>query len=409
MPKGNSSIWALRDVSDLRALEKQLRQSQKMEALGRLAGGIAHDFNNLLQIVYSHCDDLRETESLSKGVDDGIQEILGAATQAASLIHQLLAFSKGQVLQPRHVDPNALLRKIGFLLSRTMGEHIELQLQLNTKAFIRIDPHQFEQVILNLALNGRDAMPRGGVLTLKTRNCEIAAGESSLEAGRYVAIEVCDTGVGMTETVQPKIFEPYYTTKKNGTGLGLSIAYGIIRQSGGILQAHSRPQEGSTLEILLPAVQVVEPDQTPPNPEQAATGSERILLVENDPAVRRSLVQGLSCFGYKVTAVASCREALEHTDESFAVLVSDIMMPETSGFELVHRWRQNRPEQKAMFVTGYFSDATGKQEFPDVPLLRKPFTGQELAQQIRRLLDAPPSQEEPAGAAPPPSAPAPRS
>ena len=389
------------DVSERRALEEQLRQSQKMEAVGRLAGGIAHDFNNLLTVIkgYSELmlDELGSADPLRAEVD----EIKKAADRAATLTRQLLAFSRQQVLAPKVIDLNTVVSNMDKLLHRLLGEDIDLFTVLEPGlGRVKADPGQVEQVIMNLAVNARDAMPQGGKLTIETANIDLdenyARDHVAVKPGTYAMLAVTDTGVGMTEKVKSRIFEPFFTTKEvgKGTGLGLSTVYGIIKQSGGYIWVYSEVGIGSTFKVYLPCVDA--PVEVPfSNGSQPLTrrGYETVLLVEDEDGVRALMRQVLHKHGYNVLEARHGGEALlmcERHQGKIDLLLTDVVLEQMSGRELAERLLKVRPEMKVLYVSGYADDAIVHHGVLNAGMafLQKPFTTEALARKIRYVLDA---------------------
>jgi PAS domain S-box-containing protein len=390
----------LRDVTRQKAVEEDFRQAQKMEAIGRLAGGIAHDFNNLLTAILGYAELLRETESLPGEVKDDIENIRTAAVSAAGLTQQLLAFSRRQVLQPRVISLNEVVTRVEALLRRVLGEDIRLTVQLDPRiSNVRGDEVQLEQLLMNLAVNARDAMPRGGHLSITTRNRVLdqsyARSHRDAEPGRHVELSMTDTGTGMDENVKSHLFEPFFTTKAEGkgTGLGLATVYGAVKQMGGSIAVDSELHRGTTFRIYLPAV-----DAASSRSDEAAgrvasfDGSERVLVVEDKDEVRRITSRTLRRHGYLVTEAAGPREALEITREPgarFDMLLTDMVMPEMRGRELAYHLRQRIPDLRVVYMSGYADDAI-EREGMDAGLvfLQKPFPPQVLLQHVREALDA---------------------
>ncbi|HWC15825.1 MAG TPA: PAS domain S-box protein [Terriglobales bacterium] len=389
------------DVSERRALEEQLRQSQKMEAVGRLAGGIAHDFNNLLTVIkgYSELmlDELGSADPLRAEVD----EIKKAADRAATLTRQLLAFSRQQVLAPKIIDLNTVVSNMDKLLHRLLGEDIDLFTVLGPGlGRVKADPGQIEQVIMNLAVNARDAMPQGGKLTIETANIDLDENYTrdhvSVKPGSYVMMAVTDTGVGMTEQVKSRIFEPFFTTKEvgKGTGLGLSTVYGIIKQSGGYIWVYSELGIGSTFKVYLPCLDAPA-ELTPTNGLQPARrGFETVLLVEDEDGVRALMRQVLHKHGYNVLESRHGGEALlmcERHQGKIDLLLTDVVLEQMSGRELAERLLKVRPEMKVLYVSGYADDAIVHHGVLNAGMafLQKPFTTEALARKIRYVLDGP--------------------
>ena len=396
-------VYAL-ETTEQRELEEQFAQSQKMQAVGQLAGGIAHDFNNVLTAIIGFSDLLLTNHRPSDPSFQDIMNIKQNANRAAGLVRQLLAFSRRQTLRPKVIYLSDILSDLSVLLDRLISERISLHVDHGRDLWpIKADLNQLEQVIVNLAVNARDAMPDGGVLTIRTTN--IAEAESTrfkgqgFRPGDYVLIEVADTGVGMAPDVQDKIFEPFYSTKDvgKGTGLGLSTVYGIIKQTGGYIYVDSTPGEGSTFRILMPR-HVPEEHEEPvgDDHEEAAapsdlTGSATILLVEDEEAVRAFAARALTARGYKVFEAASGTEALEvisETDESIDLVVSDVVMPEMDGPSLLRELRKTQPDLKIIFVSGYAEEAFAKHlpEDESFQFLPKPFSLKDLATAVKQTL-----------------------
>ncbi|MGH7568425.1 MAG: response regulator [Gemmatimonadales bacterium] len=383
---------------EARQLERQLLESQKLEALGRLAGGVAHDFNNVLTAVLGSTELLL----LETPPDAAAQEELGiireAATRAQDLIRQLLAFSARQVLTPAVVDLGALVKNVGRMLRRLIGEDITLTLERAPDlGAIRVDPGQLEQVLVNLAVNARDAMPEGGRLTLATSNVDLTEGDAGeLPAGRYVLLRVSDTGVGMDRDTLARAFEPFFTTKARGkgTGLGLATAYGIVRQSGGHITVDSRPGGGATFRMYLPRVEAavdVAGDAAPVATPVAGTGT--ILIAEDDPLVRTLARKVLEQAGYAVLVAAGGAEALRLAEEHpgpVDLLVTDVVMPGMNGRELMRQLVQRRPGVRVLYLSGYSDDAVERHGVldPGTAFMQKPFTPAALAAKVRAVLYA---------------------
>jgi len=389
-----------RAEKEMAALQEQLRQSQKMEAIGRLAGGIAHDFNNLLTIIkgYSQLSllELKEGDVL-KG---NIEEIQRATERAANLTAQLLAFSRRQVMQMKVFDLNTLLRDLEEMLRRVIGEDVQLVTILTDDlGRTKIDPGQMEQVIMNLAINARDAMPSGGELIIETANVGFdethAHGHIAATSGRYVMLSVSDTGMGMTPEVREQAFEPFFTTKEKGkgTGLGLSTVYGIVKQSGGYIWVYSAPGQGTAVKIYLPRVEE-EADALlrRGSPDSIPRGSETVLVVEDEPSVRTLAAHILRDQGYRVLEAGEGEEALRVAQEHLAeihLLLTDVVMPRMGGKELADRLKTLRPRVKVLFVSGFPDDAIAQHGIlaPSIAFLQKPFSPATLAQKVREVLD----------------------
>ena len=399
-------VGSMSDLTERKALEEQLRQAQKMEAVGQLAGGIAHDFNNILTAITGFSELLLADTSPEDERYDSIGEIRAGANRAAALTRQLLAFSRRQMLQPRLLDLNRSVRAVEAMLRRLIVEDITLVISLDPAiGHVRADPGQIEQVLMNLVVNARDAMPRGGSLTIETTNVEFHEAERigqrlSIPAGQYVRIAVSDSGHGMDETTRARVFEPFFTTKEpgKGTGLGLSTVYGIVKQSGGFIWCYSEPGAGTVFKIYLPrvAAEVAEAAERTPSLTRAidaGLATETILLVEDDEAVRdvsrRILVQR----GYTVLEATNGAEALRvcaDTTRPIDLIVSDMVMPEMNGPELGRHIRERHPGTALLFMSGYTRDAALRQSFlePGTAFIEKPFTPATLAQRVREVLDA---------------------
>ena len=397
-----------RDVTESRALEEQLRQSQKMEAVGQLAGGVAHDFNNLLTAILGYSDLLAERLRDDDAGTQEVDEIRQAGERAADLTRQLLAFSRKQVLELRVIDLNRVVSDTHKMLRRVIGEDIDLVTSLKERlCSVRADTGQIEQVLLNLAVNSRDAMPKGGKLTIETSEVELDESYSTFHfevpPGRYVLLAVSDTGTGMDAKTLSHVFEPFFTTKEagKGTGLGLSTVYGVVKQSGGHVTVYSEPGVGTTFKIYLPRVEdAPEKDRASSVRAALAGGTETVLVVEDEEAVRRLACRSLEAQGYEVLPAASAREALFHCENhagEIHMLVTDVVMPLQSGTELAGRAAVLRPGMKLLLMSGYTDDAIMRHGVLDAgtAFLQKPFTPRTLAQRVREVLDAGESREAP--------------
>lgn len=368
----------------LRDSEAQLLRSQRMEAMGSLTGGIAHDFNNLMTTVLGYADVLEDTKLSRSDLDEGLFEIRRAAERAIRLTGQLLAFSRHQVMVPQYVDLNTIVREMEMMLGRVLGDDVDLRAELEPNLpGLRADPSQLEQVLLNLAVNARDAMPRGGILTLRTSS----SGEGD---SRRVWLRVEDSGQGIEEEVRKHIFEPFFTTKDvgQGTGLGLSTVYGIVHQTGGQIEVESVVGEGSAFVIDFPAVEEspVEAAEPPPIPV-ASGGRETVLVIEDEDSVRKLMNRVLSTAGYRVLVASGAEEAwagpwrTEHVD----LVISDVVMRGTSGPELAARLRAERPDLPVLMISGFSGDP--KAIDAEWSFLSKPFTRRQLLERVRELLD----------------------
>ena len=393
------------DITERRALEQQLRQSQKMEAVGRLAGGIAHDFNNLLMVISGYSEFLLERLGAEPHLRGPAQEIASAAERASSLTRQLLAFSRKQMLAPRIVNLNDIVTENFKMLNRMIGEDIDLVMVPAHNLWpVRADGGQIEQVIMNLAVNARDAMPSGGKLTIETANAvldeDYARVHGPLRAGDYVMISIADTGAGMDSDTQSHIFEPFFTTKgPKGTGLGLSTVYGIVKQSGGYIWVYSEVGRGTTFKIYLPRVasmgEAAAQVATPLAAQKVEPGSETILLVEDEANLRYLARQYLEKQGYKVIEAADGAVAMQIAVAHEAIihlLLTDVIMPGMNGRELAQRIAEIRPNVKILYMSGYTENVIGHNGImePGVRLLQKPFNLRDLKSKVREVLDASP-------------------
>jgi two-component system, cell cycle sensor histidine kinase and response regulator CckA len=402
-PEGFEMV--VEDVSERRTLEQQLHQAQKMEAVGRLAGGIAHDFNNLLTAILGYTDMLRERLGADEESSRDVHEINRAAERASALTRQLLAFSRKQVLQPKPIDLHAVVTAIAPMLHRLIGEDVHLSIAgPGRMPVVKADPGQIEQVIMNLVVNARDAMPNGGTLTVETATVELdetyARQHGAVVPGRYVMLAVTDSGCGMNEEVKAHLFEPFFTTKERGkgTGLGLATVYGIVRQSGGHVFVYSEPRIGTTLKLYFPCIdeQAEEIRVLNRTAEHLPVGTETILLVEDDESVRSLARELLARQGYGVLE-AECGDralkvAQEH-DGPIDLLVTDVVMPNMSGHDLSERFAALRPDARVLFVSGYADVAVvANGELREgLTFLQKPFARVDLLRTVRQTLDAPKS------------------
>ncbi|MFO0694064.1 MAG: ATP-binding protein [Polyangiales bacterium] len=387
------------DVTDRRRLEDQLQHSQKMESIGRLAGGVAHDFNNLLTAILGFAQLLSREVGDSTTARSHVRLIEEAALRAAGVTGQLLAFARKQPTKPRIVDVGALVRNLASLLRRLIGEDVRLVVEAaDVPMLVRIDPVQLEQVIVNLAVNARDAMPRGGVLTIRVHSRSLTTDEAAEHAeatpGEYVLLSVSDTGVGMTSNTLAHVFEPFFTTKEpgKGTGLGLSTCYGIARQAGGHIEVRSSVGEGSTFEVFLPReLEAREADVDRPSVPGVPRGSGTVLLVEDESLVRDLAATVLEEAGYEVLVADGPEQALALAADAaqrIDLVVTDVVMPDRGGPELVEALRAHRPGLGALFVSGYSAGLPSARDAlpPGARLLPKPFTPQALAEEVQKLV-----------------------
>ena len=409
----SGAVIRLTDITRHRVIETQLAQTQKMQAVGQLAGGIAHDFNNLLTAIIAAADLCLGRDDLADPLQADLLHIRRSAERGAALVKQLLAFSRRQTLQPRIIRLADAIEDVAALLRRLLGQRVVLDLDLELPShMIRVDPVQFDQVVVNLALNARDAMPQGGRLTIRTGNLTLyrpmVRGQEVIPPGRYAVVEVADTGVGIPAEDLPRLFEPFFTTKKEmgGTGLGLATVYGIVRQTDGFISVESVPGEGSTFRIYLPIVpdaacaragpaQEAAADARTPSPvgPGGAVGAARrgtVLLVEDEDGVRRLSTRALENAGWRVLAAASGEAALQLLDaepRSPAVLVSDVVMPGMDGTQVVRAVRARFPEIPVVLVSGY-SESAAIDGLPgeDLHFLPKPYTLRELVAQVDAMV-----------------------
>ena len=390
----------LYDITENKRLEEQLRHSQKMEAVGQLAGGVAHDFNNLLMLIQAHNERLRNRLPAGDPAREDTFEIEHAVKQAAAVTHQLLAFSRRQLLELQVLDLNVVLNGTASMLERLIGPTIALKVAPDpSPQFIKADPNQLGQVILNLAVNARDAMANGGTLAIQTRTVELAearaARHGAIPPGTYTVLAVSDTGVGMCGEIQDRMFEPFFTTKQpgKGTGLGLAIVYGVVKQTGGWITVSSKPEQGTTFEIYLPRAEQTSVKAIPKQKAvgSAARGTETILLVEDQQGIRELVHESLKRHNYFVLCAADGNEALKIADDyrmKIDLLVTDVVMPNLGGHELANRLKHKRPGTKVLFMSGNPDQASlsGLGEAPAM-VLQKPFPLETLLHKVRSVLD----------------------
>jgi PAS domain S-box-containing protein len=386
------------DITSRKRLEEQLRQSQKMEAVGRLAGGIAHDFNNLLTVINGYCEILMSQLENVPDERSSVAAIQEAAERATKLTRQLLAFGRRALVEPRVLDLNEVVKQSEALLRRLVGEDIELETSFRSAcSYIEVDPIQIDQVMLNLAVNARDAMPRGGRLSISTCveeiNCEEQLAHHEPD-GRLVVLTVSDTGEGMSEEVRERIFEPFFTTKQqgHGTGLGLAVVHGIVDQAGGDIQVESTVGHGTTFRLYFREARAEAAPELPSTLSTHAGGSETILLVEDEPALRRLCQQVLQEQGYRIFAAGGAQEALnilDCTDENFHMVVTDLVMPEMGGIELADELRKRVAGLRVLFISGYSEEKVAVQGMRNGidAFLQKPFLPTELTLKVRQILD----------------------
>ena len=388
-------VFNSRDITERRTLEEQFLQSQKVQALGQLAGGVAHDFNNILTTIIGHAELMLQRLPAGDPLHGNADEIQKAAHRAAGLTRQLLAFSRKQVLQPKVIDMNSVIVEMTKMLQRLLGENIKLITNPAPElGHVKADPVQMEQVLLNLAVNARDAMPKGGTLTIQTENVGLGP-NTEAGANDYVLVTVKDTGVGMSLEVQARIFEPFFTTKElgKGTGLGLATCHGIIKQSGGHIGVFSEPGKGATFKVLLPRVQepldavVMRQDAAP----RSITGHERVLLVEDEPTLRELAVTVLKNLGYAVLTAENGAVALQViktlNGTPLDLLITDVVMPEMGGRELAHKLGSLYPKTRVLFCSGYTEDSVIAEAESAGRFLQKPYTMATLGQKVREILD----------------------
>lgn len=392
-----------RNVTERRRLEVQLRQAQKMEAIGRLAGGLAHDFNNIMTVIQAYAHFLRAKVRTDEPLREDIDEICKAAERAEHLTRQLLAFSRKSMVELRQLNLNHLVLDMKNMLGRILGEEVDLEVSDAPSLWpVRADLGQMEQVLTNLVVNARDAMPRGGKLTIETANVDIAGETDSARSdgspGQYVVLRVTDTGEGMPPEVQERVFEPFFTTKKpgRGTGLGLATVYGIVKQAGGFITLDSEVGKGTRIQVHLPRLRGPSARQSssPSKPPDALLGGGRVvLLVEDEPALRRAVCRMLEQLGFEVVEAGNGREALEKVRQAtkpFDLILTDVVMPVMNGKELIDEVHAIHPKLPVVYMSGYTEDAIVEHGVlaPDTVFLAKPFSVDELVAKLRQVLSA---------------------
>jgi two-component system cell cycle sensor histidine kinase/response regulator CckA len=399
-PAVGAIIISARDATDSRRIEEHFRQSQKMEAIGRLAGGIAHDFNNLLTAILGYANLMLEELQPDDRFRADVVAIQEAGERAASLTRQLLAFSRRQMLQPQLVDVNALVAQLERMLRRLIPEDVELDLALGEALpAVHVDPASFEQILVNLAVNARDAMPRGGRLTVETAAVELDAGYAgrhvSVVPGPYVMLAISDTGEGMDEATRARVFDPFFTTKEQGKGLGLGLStvYGMVKQSDGYIWVYSEPAQGTVFRVYFPAAITPSVDPGAQPADAAIGGSETVLLVEDEEAVRAVAAAVLRRHGYVVIEARHGVEALQlaaRHDGSIDLMVTDIVMPHLSGSDLAWRLSRVRPALRVLYMSGYTERGVAHRDLtPGAAFLQKPFTPDHFVRKVRAVLDGP--------------------
>jgi two-component system, cell cycle sensor histidine kinase and response regulator CckA len=393
-------IAAVRDITDRRQLEQHLAQVQKLEAVGRLAGGVAHDFNNILGVILGHSQIMLRGIPAEDPLRARVEQVQFASERAAGLTRQLLAFSRMQILEPRVLDLNSIIEGLEGMLRRLLGEDLDLTFHPGQAlGRIRADPTQMEQILMNLAVNARDAMPHGGRLDISTFNSEMDADYARVHAGavpgRYVCLAVSDTGHGMTKEVQARVFEPFFSTKDRGkgTGLGLATVYGIVKQSEGFVYLYSEPGDGTTFKIYLPRVDAVPDAAAAPPP--ATGGTETVLLVEDEASLRELIGELLEANGYTVMAAEHPAAAIKIADQhegEIHLLLTDVVMPGMNGRQLAARVKEHRPDIRVLYMSGYTEDAIAHRGVLDADalLISKPFTQEMLTRKLREALDGGP-------------------
>jgi two-component system, cell cycle sensor histidine kinase and response regulator CckA len=402
----SAALVVAQDITERRTLEEQFQQAQKMEAVGRLAGGVAHDFNNLLTVILGLCDLLLADRNPDDPRQADIAEIQEAGTRAAGLTRQLLAFSRKQIIEPTLLDMNVIVADMRAMLGRLIGEDVKVVLGLGADlALVKADRGQVEQIVMNLAVNARDAMPTGGTLTIETANVELdgryAKTHLDVKPGLYVGLTVTDTGTGMTPQVQARLFEPFFTTKEpgKGTGLGMATVFGIVTRSGGSVGVYSEVGKGTQFKVYFPRADAAEAAEivgdTPAPVARPRAGTQTVLVVEDEDGLRELAKRLLQRLGYTVLIAGDASEASRLFEENptIDVLLTDVVMPGASGPELTSQLIERRPELKVIYMSGYTEDAIVNHGVlkAGIAFLHKPFTSETLGRKIRDVLDTPPT------------------
>jgi two-component system cell cycle sensor histidine kinase/response regulator CckA len=394
-----AGLAVLIDITGRREYEEQLRQSQKMEAVGMLAGGVAHDFNNLLTIISGYSQLILNNLGPNDRNRHSAEQIMKAGERAAALTKQLLAFSRRQVLQPKVLDLNKLVNSLSSMLQRLIGEDIDLRVSLHADlGRVSADPGQLEQVLMNLVVNARDAMPKGGILTIETANVQLddsyASRHVAVKSGPYILLAVSDNGAGMDSATQARLFEPFFTTKGlgKGTGLGLSTVFGIVKQSGGSLDIYSEPSRGTSVKVYLPRIDKPVEVESETKRKTMPRGTETILLVEDDEMVRTLVREALAREGYQMLDAFDPEEARRLADSykgPIHLLITDVVMPKLRGGELADLLLKRRPQMKVLYMSGYTDSAivNGGILKKEVAFLQKPFTPTALTEKVREVLE----------------------
>jgi PAS domain S-box-containing protein len=388
-----------RDITNQRRLEQQFMQAQKMEAVGRLAGGVAHDFNNILTAIVGHSELLKDAIPPNSPLQEGLGEVMKASERASALTRQLLAFSRQQILQPRVIDPNVVIGELEKMLHRLIGEDVAIRTQLSPAGRLMMDPSQLEQVLLNLAINARDAMNSGGTLTIETTTVTLPNDTPTLigttAPGEYVRLRVKDTGCGIDPEFKDRIFEPFFTTKPvgKGTGLGLSTVFNIVEQSHGAIGVTTALGVGTTFDVYFPVVTAAPTAAKPIATAAAPGGHETVLIAEDDPMLRGLATAVLERAGYRVLAAADSVDATAMADASaddISLLITDVIMPGGNGRDLAAHIIERRPNLKVLYTSGYTADIIGQHGVLDagIAFLPKPFTPSQLRARVRQVLEA---------------------